>query len=85
MSVQKDGFTFKKSTRLNKKYDVYKNGKYITSFGSSLHEHYFDKIGLWSHKNHLDKKRRQNYRSRHKNDNLNDKNSAGYFSWFYLW
>ena len=27
-------YSFKVSTKLNKKYDVYKNNKYLTSFGS---------------------------------------------------
>jgi hypothetical protein len=80
-----DGYTFKVSTRKNKKYDVYKDNKYITSFGSNKHEQFYDKIGYYKDKNHNDEKRRMLYRKRHKNDNLNDKNSAGYFSWFYLW
>lgn len=80
-----DGYRFEKSKNKTKKYDVYKNDKFITSFGSSIHEHYFDRIGLWSHKNHNDKERRRLYRLRHKNDNLNDKNSAGYFAYYYLW
>ena len=37
-------YVFKQSTRKNKKYDVYKNDKYLISFGSSLNKHYFDKI-----------------------------------------
>ena len=41
-------YVFKPSTRKNKKYDVYKNDKYLISFGSSLNKHYFDKIGYYS-------------------------------------
>lgn len=81
-----DGFTFKApSKRKFKKYDVYKDDKYITSFGDTRYDHYYDKIGYYKNKNHNDEKRRRLYRLRHKNDNLNDKNSSGYFSWFYLW
>ena len=51
-------YVFKPSTRKNKKYDVYKNDKYLISFGSSLNKHYFDKIGFYSNLNHLDKKKK---------------------------
>ena len=50
-------YVFKPSTRKNKKYDVYKNDKYLVSFGSSLNKQYFDKIGYYSNLNHLDKKK----------------------------
>lgn len=83
--VFKDGFEFFKSNRKNKKYDVYKNGVYITSFGDSSYQHYHDKIGLWSHLDHNNLKRRQAYQSRHAGDRLHDKTSAGYFAWKYLW
>lgn len=86
-TVDLDGFTFKKSTRKGKKYDVFdaETGDYITSFGSRIHEHYFDRIGLYSHLNHGDEKRRKNYRSRHRNDHIDDPTKAGYFAWHYLW
>lgn len=83
--VKLDGFEFKKSTRKNKKYDVFKDGKYITSFGDNRYQHYFDKVGLWSNLNHNDKERRRLYRLRHSKDKLDDKTSAGYFSYYYLW
>lgn len=81
-----DGFTFvAPATVKGKKYSVYdSDGKYITSFGSNAYEQYHDKIGHYSSKDHLDKKRRDNYRKRHAKDNLNEL-SAGYFSWHYLW
>lgn len=75
---------FKKSTRKNKKYDVFdKNGKYITSFGDSRYQQYKDKIGLYSHLDHKDPKRRKLYYQRHgkKAKPL----SAKYFSHKYLW
>jgi hypothetical protein len=80
-----DGYEFKVSKNKQKKYDVYKDGKFITSFGSRAHQHYFDKIGKFSHLNHLDKKRRKLYRMRHKADHINDPTKAGYFAWRYLW
>jgi hypothetical protein len=83
--VMLNGFEFKKSTRKNKKYDVYKDGKYLVSFGDINYQHYKDKIGLYSNLNHNDENRRRLYKLRHAKDNINDKTSAGHFSWFYLW
>lgn len=67
----------------NKKYDAFINGKKY-SFGDIGYEQYFDKIGYYDDMNHMDKKRRTDYRSRHRNDNL-DNYSPGYFSYYYLW
>lgn len=55
-------------------------------FGDQRYEQYKDStgLGLYSEKNHLDKKRRKNYRARHQHDNLKDW-SSGYFSWKFLW
>lgn len=55
-------------------------------FGASNFFHYKDTTGLgeWSHKDHLDKKRRASYRARHKGEEKR-KFSSGYFSWKYLW
>jgi hypothetical protein len=54
-------------------------------FGDTRYQQYKDNVfGLYSHKDHFDNKRRENYQKRHKNDNLNCF-SPGYFSWFYLW
>lgn len=80
-----DGYDFFRSEHPHKKYDVYKNGRFITSFGDSRYEQYYDKIGLWSHLDHHDSQRRRLYRLRHANDRLDDKESAGYFSYHYLW
>ena len=80
-----NGYTIKVSTRKNKKYDVYKDDKYITSFGDKRYQHYKDLIGYYSSLNHNDKKRRDNYRMRHKNDYINDDSKAGYWSYHYLW
>jgi hypothetical protein len=59
---------FRKSTNKIKKYDALTpSGKWI-AFGSVLHQQYKDKtgLGLYSHMDHLDKKRRNLYRKRHK-------------------
>ena len=71
------------STNINKKYDAYVNNKKY-SFGSRLYEQFNDAIGYYKDLNHYDKKRRANYRARHKHDKLNEY-SSGYFSYYYLW
>lgn len=81
--VEKDGYVFRKSTRKDKKYDVFKDGKRIASFGSRLHEHYNDRIGLWSHKNHNDKNRKRLYYARH--GRQAEKETPKWFSHKYLW
>ena len=82
---------FEKSHRQDKKYNailINKKTKQIKRipFGASDYEHYQDStgLGLWSHKDHNDKKRRASYHSRHKGENKN-KFSSGYFAWKYLW
>lgn len=53
------------------------NGRGRTvSFGARGYEDYTQ---------HKDKNRRANYRSRHRNDNLDDPYSAGFWSWHVLW
>lgn len=79
-----DGYIFvAPSRRKGKKYDVYKDMKYITSFGAKSYEQYFDKIGYYSTLNHLSKRRRDLYYARH--GKTNNKTSARYFSNKYLW
>jgi hypothetical protein len=83
MEVYKDGFLFKKSKRKNKKYDVFKNNRYVVSFGDNRYQQYKDKIGIYKSLDHGDKKRRDNYYARHgKESRLG---SAKYFSHKYLW
>ena len=87
MEIYKDGFVFKKSRRENKKYDVFKNDEYITSFGGIRvngipYQQYKDRIGLYSKYDHNDKKRRDRYYLRHGKAH---KNSAKWFSSKYLW
>lgn len=76
-----------------KKYSAYMpNGK-IVHFGSSDYGQYKDRVylQLYSHLNHLDKKRRDNYRARHSKIKLKDgryaytvKYTPSWFSWHFL-
>ena len=84
---------FKKSTRPGKKYMVVVNGKTI-HFGDIKMQQYKDTtgLGLYTHLNHNDEKRRASYLARakgikDKNGNLTwkNKNSANYFSVKFLW
>ncbi len=81
---------FQKSKTKHKKYDailINKNTKRTVkiSFGDSRYEQYKDRaLGIYSHKDHLDIKRRRLYRERHKGEDKT-KYSAGYFAWHYLW
>lgn len=76
-------YLIKPSTRKNKKYDVYKKGEYITSFGSLHHQQYKDVIGHYSHLDHNDEDRRRKYYQRHNKDY--PKYSADWFSKKFLW
>ncbi len=83
MKFTKDKFVFEApSRRQHKKYDVFQNDKYITSFGDNRYEQYHDKIGYYKSLNHGDKKRRDNYYSRHGEARFH---SAKWFSHKYLW
>lgn len=78
-------YVFKKSTRKGKKYDVYKQGKYLVSFGSSSNAQYEDKtpLKLYKHLDHKDKERRRLFYARFgKNPEFE---SPLYFSMRYLW
>jgi hypothetical protein len=79
-----DGIDFyAPSSRHNKKYDAYVDGK-MYSFGDARYQQYRDRIEYYKDFDHLDKKRRFKYIKRHMHDDL-DHYSAGYFSYFYLW
>ena len=80
-------YSFKVSTKINKKYDVYKNNKYLTSFGSRKNQHYEDKTPLkyYSNLNHLDLKRKQNYYKRFGKKEDAKFETAKWFSHNYLW
>jgi hypothetical protein len=67
------------STTPNKKYDIYvptNTGHKKISFGDNRYLDYTM---------HKDIKRRDRYRVRHINDNLNNVYSPGFWSWYVLW
>jgi|TARA_R100000951_G_C2600769_1_gene168112 hypothetical protein len=71
-----------KSSRKNKKYMV-KTNKGIVHFGDNRYQQYRDKIGVYKHLDHNDKKRRELYYKRH--GRVSVKDSPKYFSHKYLW
>jgi len=83
------GYYIQKSTRKNKKYDIYikhnDKYKYVVSFGDSRYSQFFDStpLKLYSKLNHNDKERRRLYYLRHGLEN--NKLSARYWSNKYLW
>ena len=77
-----------KSKRKYKKYSVYvlKDGKRrLIHFGDTRYQHFKDRIGHYSHLDHNDKKRRENYYKRHKEKNIKDKSRPKYWSHKILW
>ena len=80
-------YVFKPSTRKNKKYDVYKNDKYLVSFGDKNYKHYKDVTPLkyYSNLDHLDLKRKHKYYKRFGKKEDAKFESAKYFSHNYLW
>lgn len=82
---------FVKSNTKHKKYDAIIENK-ITKrtkripFGDIRYQHYKDSTNkkLYSYLDHGEKRRRELYRLRHKNE-YTKKFSSGYFSWYYLW
>ena len=76
-------YTFKVSKKQNKKYDVYKNNKYLLSFGDTRYSQYFDKLGHYSHLNHQDKTRLDRYYKRFGKKAKPD--TARWFAHNYLW
>lgn len=71
-----------KSTRKNKKYMILTDSGLI-HFGQKGYTQYKDKIGLYSHLDNNDKKRRELYYKRHGKSAKKD--TAKYFSHMYLW
>ena len=65
-------FNYEKSTRKGKKLMVEVDGTVI-HYGDSSRQHFKDKTGIWSGKDHNDEKRRKNYLSR----SAGIKNKAG--------
>lgn len=92
MQIDKGSAPYFEKGPYPKKYTVHYNGKAI-HFGDVRYQHYKDKaLGLYSHLDHLDKARMQDYRDRHSKIMLKDgtpayksKSSPAYYSWHYLW
>lgn len=85
------GVKFAKGTGSKKYKATLPNGK-VVQFGHNQYEHYKDSIppaqggGIWSHKDHLDKTRRANYRKRHGAQGYHlTKYSPAWFSYYGLW
>jgi len=78
-------YVIKPSKLKHKKYDVFdkQTNKKILSFGDKRYEQYKDKIGHYKHLDHLDKKRRDNYYKRHKENYPYP--SPDWFSKKFLW
>ena len=83
---------FEKSKSLGKKYDAILLNKKTertsrVPFGQLGYEQYKDStgLGLYTHMNHLDPRRRTSYKLRHAGDIKTGNYSAGYFSMKYLW
>lgn len=82
---------FQKSSLKNKKYQAILKNKNTGSlvkihFGDPNYGQFEDKtgLGLYSHLDHQNPKRRLSYQARHKINNLKPY-SPNYFSWYYLW
>lgn len=78
-----DGFAFRRSMNSKKKYDVYKDGVKLCSFGATGYEQFRDKIGIYAADDHMDPSRRTNYFARH--GRFAKKLSPRWFSHRYLW
>ncbi len=78
-------YDIRKSKRKNKKYDVYKNDKYLLSFGDNRYQQFKDSTPLkaYKHLDHNDKKRKDNYFKRFGQDAKMD--TPKWFSHKYLW
>lgn len=83
---------FQKSRHRHKKYDaILRNvasGRLVRMpFGDASYGQYKDstRLGVYSHLDHLDPKRRRLYRQRHASDVKPGFYSPGYMSWHYLW
>jgi len=76
-------FDFYISDRKHKKYMVKVENKWI-HFGDKRYEHYKDQLGSYSHLDHMNPKRRKNYKKRHENTR-HKKYSASWFADQILW
>jgi len=83
---------FEKAKAKHKKYTAILENKKTKkqvkiNFGDIRYQQFKDTtgLGLYSNKNHGDKKRRASYRARHAKDIKDGFYSAGYFSMRFLW
>ena len=78
-------YEIRKSTRKYKKYDVFKNGSYLLSFGDNRYQQFKDTTPLRAYKDldHGEEDRRQRYLARH--GRTTDKESAKYWANRFLW
>jgi len=83
---------FSKSKVKNKKYTVITPKGKTIHFGDTRYEHYKDRIGIYSHLDHLDKERQRNYRARAKairnskgELTYNNPEYSNYYSYHFLW
>ena len=84
--VKKDGIVVAKSSKKSRKYKAtFPDGK-VVHFGAASYPQFKDgtRLGLFSHKNHGDPARRENFRKRH-DCSQKPKKTAGYLSCKYLW
>lgn len=77
------GYEIFVSDKPNKKYYATVGGRKMY-FGDSNYSHYRDKLGHWSHLDHLDVERRRRYKARHEK-NRHNKPSPGWFADQILW
>lgn len=87
-------FEFEESTQNKKKYMVVTPKGKLVHFGHTDYQQYKDstRLGIYSHMDHLDKKRRKDYLRRSKGIKnaqgkltANDPESANYYARRYLW
>lgn len=86
-----EGIRFQKGPSGKKYTAILPSGKRV-HFGASDYEQYKDSVPknlggqLWSHKDHLDEKRRKSYRARHGAQGYYKiKYTPAWFSYYFLW
>jgi hypothetical protein len=81
---KRDGYAFMTpSKRRFKKYDAYRDGQYIASFGDVRYGQFRDKIGHYSGQDHNDLSRQKAYFNRHGLKAVFE--SPKWFAHKYLW
>ena len=75
-----DYYLYKSSNPI-KKYTI----KFINEITKRVNTIHFGAAGMSDYTLHNDNRRKELYQARHKNDNINDLNYAGCWSWWLLW